>query len=231
MDKFKIRDRTNAQEAWDIFVNRYIELFLHALVKLREESDLDESNENSISERLLIRLRESCCEFMNKRDIRLYVPVWECPIQPTSLQDSRGGQLGKRPDFTCVFPNPRPGSHENYERYLHIECKVIGRGSAIESRDKRNYVSEGILRFDNTEHKYGKNAQTGIMIGYIVGETLEHIQESINGFIQTYINYHRPLQFDFNEINICQSHNQFERQHVLPVNFLLVHIWIDLRNN
>jgi hypothetical protein len=43
-----------------------------------------------------------------------------------------------------------------------------------------NYINKGIDRFDSLTHEYGKRANDGIMIGYIISSTKTTIQQEIN---------------------------------------------------
>jgi hypothetical protein len=225
METTKIKNLPNAQSGWDRFVEDYVEVFVRALNKLRELGDKLPSDEDSLSEILAADLLEQACrEILIETDTHLDIPQWERPIPPNNSQELRDGQLGKRPDFTCVCPNRRSGWHENYEIHLHIECKLLGK----RSENQRNYVVNGIQRFDNTDHQYGKNAHTGLMIGYILGQLPEDIQKNVNKHIDKYIQYHEYLQFVFNSDAIYKYSSSFVRQQVQPFDFSIIHIWVDL---
>ncbi|MDR2762357.1 MAG: hypothetical protein LBB88_07130 [Planctomycetaceae bacterium] len=227
MEIQKIINRPDTEQAWQLFVNHYIDVFTRALIKLQQsESDIEYSiNENILSAKLAANfLKQACYELSIEQHIQLCVPQWERPIPPDDLQNLHNGQLGKRPDFTCVCPNRRPGSHENYEYYLNIECKLLGK--RIENQ--KNYVVNGIQRFDD-DHQYGKNALTGFMIGYLIGGEMETLQKNVNKFIDTYTSEHKHLQISFNPSFIGQDSCSFKRKNVTPFDFTLVHIWVDLR--
>jgi hypothetical protein len=226
METSKIKNFPDAKSAWLLFVDDYVEVFVRALSKLQKYDKEKSVGEDELSEMLAAGLLEqSCREILDETKIHLDIPQWERHIPPDHLQNLRNGQLGKRPDFTCVCPNLRPGRHENYEFYLHIECKLLGK----RTENPKNYVIEGIKRFDNNEHQYGKNAWTGFMIGYIVGELPNILQEKVNISIDKYIIQHGHLQMVFGSERISQSTHSFVRQYTKPSDFSIVHIWVDLR--
>jgi hypothetical protein len=228
METTELKNFLNARTNWNLFVNNYVDVFIRALGKLQTFNSKLPSDEDRLSEILSAGLLEQACrEILDETDILLSLPHWEKPIAPSNQQSRRNGQLGKRPDFTCVCPNARPGSHENYEFYLHIECKLLGKSTT----NQRNYVVNGLQRFDSAEHQYGKDVQTGLMIGYILEKLPEEIQKEINKYMNKRIQYCPCLQFVFNTDSAYKHDQSFIRQHTRPAEFSIVHIWVDLRNN
>ena len=137
---------------WQRHENLYYSIFYEALILLviNEEQRKDE---DAISEVLCPILNTVC--FEHERDIT--PPVWESPIQPVINEELKGGKIRKRPDFTCTCINSFANSSEMYAIPFHVECKRLG--TTIGSWNLiKNYVKNGIKRFDSSEHEYGKRA-------------------------------------------------------------------------
>ena len=223
-----------APRFWQLFVERRVELFVCALARLAQwdgNPDIPREQENDVSKLLCVMLTDVCSEWNEKYDMAILVPAWECPKAPRVTSDLLDVTVGKRPDFTCVCPNPRPGSHDNIEIPLHIECKIIGKDKGRQTKYKRHYVDDGIVRFDNESHKYGKGANHGMMIGYLVGESAEAVQHIVNQVIKKDIADHGPLCISFDSSKVGESKNVFSRRYVDPQPFTLIHLWVDLRDN
>jgi hypothetical protein len=223
----------DAQRAWDLFVTRHVELFVRALTRLIAHdcsTHPPRQCEDDISKLLSALLREICYEMKKECEIDIRVPTWEGPIPPRSTKDVQGEEVGKRPDFTCIFPNPRPGSHENIEIPFHVECKIIGKDKGSQKTYKENYVRKGIVRFDSKSHGYGCGSHCGMMIGYQIGESSGGILCVINQIIAKEVSGHRPLSMTFNSQKVGKSESQFDRQHVAPQSFTLFHLWADLKD-
>jgi hypothetical protein len=225
----------DAIQCWQRFVDCHVELFNRALFKLAawDQNQIQCKDENNISKLLSLLLQDVCSEMKSERDIHIYVPAWERPKSPINASKLQSEDVCKRPDFTCTCPNKRPGMHENYELYFHVECKVIGKDAPDKKVNKKNYVHEGIMRFDNASHKYGENVNHGMMIGYLVGESVATVVKETNKIIEKKIASHGPLSFGPNTstTTILESKNAFIRNFVKPQSFTLIHLWVDLKSN
>jgi hypothetical protein len=225
METSKIKDFSDATLDWNRFVDSYVNVFVRALNKLQGSKYPLPADEVSLSKMLVELLKQSCVEILEETGIRWGIPQWERPIPPKNLTEPQRGMTEKRPDFTCVYPNRRPGFLDNYEVHLHIECKLLGK----HERHQKQYVVEGIKRFDTESHKYGENAPAGLMIGYIFSKSPEDIQEKVNKHITEQLTYHPRLQFTFNSKPVHKYTGKFVREAVQPSEFSIVHIWVDLR--
>jgi len=208
-------------QLWNRHEKLYKDVFYEALC-LIEIADAKNSNEDSISEELNLKLRVAC--FNNKHHPQL--PFWEGPISPTSRKDLKGGSKGKRPDFTCSIVDPFSISPEEYSISLHIECKKLGTAKVSWNLNK-NYVEKGIQRFDSLTHRYGQGADSGFMIGYVVSSKVALILKEVNTHLMPGL---LSLQFKLSsKVEICSS--KFARSNIAPSRFRLIHIWADLRSN
>jgi len=212
---------------WERHERLYTEVFVCALLRLAR-STCDVSHENIISEALCPILAEVCFEEWVATGREVRTPDWEKPIQPVSASELRGGKAGKRPDFTCKLINPQASSAEEYELQLHIECKRLGKPVSSKWIFNENYVVEGILRFDSNEHEYGKCAMSGIMVGYIVSMTANEILSDIEYYHQKHLSKPANIIYQSNINKVSQYRQRMKRQHIKPVIFDIVHLWVDL---
>lgn len=197
----------------------YCSIFYEALQQL-EINEEQCKNEDAISEALCPVLREVC--FRHERDVK--TPDWEKPNQPVSTNELKGGKTRKRPDFTCNFLNSLAASPETYEIPFHIECKRLGETVGSWNLNK-NYVGNGVNRFDCKTHEYGKRAPAGMMIGYVVNMERTAILEAVNKHMPD----EHELNFKFTQKVVSCEQNS-NRKHVKPSEFKIIHLWADLRN-
>lgn len=214
---------------WSQHVSLYSNIFSEALVEL-SKSDSISGDENNISLKLCPLLSGCCYKHGKLNNQEIQTPYWEAPIQPVSEEELMDDDITKRPDFTCRLVNPMAESKENYEISLHIECKRLGYKTSTNWILNQKYVINGIKRFDNEPHKYGKKANSGIMIGYIISMTPEEIETEVNFFQKKLIPENNDIRFSFNSTPLFMSKQYIERKHVTPAQFELFHLWIDLRD-
>ena len=161
-------------QLWHRHETLYRTIFIEAL-KLLEITDEQRKNEDAISEALCPSLQLVC--FFHKSKPAL--PQWERPLCPVTNTDLKGGKVRKRPDFTCSLVNTFAQTPERHEISLHIECKRLGAKLGVWDLN-RNYIENGVKRFDSHTHEYGKRAASGIMIGYIVNSEKNDILCAVN---------------------------------------------------
>ena len=142
----------------------------------------------------------------------------------------KGGKIRKRPDFTCKFSNPWACSPEEYEIAFHVECKRLGTHTSPSWNLNEKYVINGIKRFDCSIYEYGKRAPSGMMIGYIIGMTPEVLEKEVNRYKRKFLPYCPDVGFKFDQKTLFQTHQQIQRRNIEPVQFELIHLWVDLRN-
>lgn len=207
-------------QLWKRHENLYHTIFCDALAQL-SITDEQCKNEDAISEALCPILRQVCFKHTDKPK----TPEWERPISPVNGAELKGGKIRKRPDFTCTLVNTFADFAEMHEISLHIECKRLGKKKGSWALNK-NYIENGVKRFDCSTHEYGKRAPCGMMIGYIVNSKANDVLNDVNSHLPTTIS---ALQFLFaTPVEYCAS--TFNRKHVAPKYFKLIHIWVDLRN-
>lgn len=220
---------SHPENLWNRHVLLYSNIFSEALVELTK-SDSISGGENSISERLCLILRQICFRHGRFKKQEIQLPEWNAPIQPITEDELKNNDSYKKPDFTCHLINPWTDSNEMYEISLHIECKLLGYPTSTTWILNENYVTNGIKRFDNETHKYGKRADSGIMIGYIISMTPYEIEKEVNNYQKKHIPENNDISFSFDKKPLFKSKQYIRRKHVIPAQFELFHLWIDLRN-
>jgi len=206
---------------WMAHEKLYYSIFYEALQQL-EINDDQRNKEDAISEALCPILNNVC--FDHERDVM--PPACEEPISPVIKEELKGGKIRKRPDFTCNFLNNLAESAEMYKIQFHVECKRLGKTVGSWNLN-RNYVTNGIKRFNCRDHEYGKRAPSGMMLGYIVNMEQTAILDAVNKQLYS----HLPvLNFSFTQ-KVVSCEQEFIRKKVGPERFKLVHLWSDLRRS
>jgi hypothetical protein len=95
----------------------------------------------------------------------------------------------------------------------------------------RRTLSDGIKRFDCKTHEYGKRAPGGMLLGYIIDMAPREIETEVNGYKRKYLPDFPDLRFEFEEVPPFQTCQEITRGNVEPVQFELVHLWVDLRES
>jgi hypothetical protein len=112
---------------------------------------------------------------------------------------------------------------------LDVECKRLSRPSTAQWNYNREYIENGIRRFDSLTHQYGKEVPSGMMIGYVIGMEPEEIRQEVNGHQTKLLPQNPELEFDFAADSPYQTEQRLRRRATVPETFKLIHIWVDLR--
>ena len=214
---------------WKRHILLYSEVFSTALRDLSVSASVS-GDEDAISEILCSILNRVCFKLGKSRNQELQTPYWEAPIQPVAGDELKGGKIKKRPDFTCKCVNPWAASPDKYEISFHIECKLLGNPTSATWILNKNYVKNGIKRFDSKIHGYGKRADSGMMIGYIIGMTPEEIESEVNDYQKKHASEYTDIKFLFDTTTLFKTRQDIKRKNVMPARFELIHLWVDLRN-
>ncbi len=207
----------------------YVDVFSIALALLANKiRPLDD--EDKISEQLCPVLNDVCFKESQRQNCEIRTPDWEKPIQPVTDNELKGGKIRKRPDFTCKCSNPFASCAEEHEIALHVECKLLGNPTSNSWILNKNYVTEGIKRFDCRTHEYGKRASSGMMIGYIISMEPKQIANEVNKYQRKHLLNNPAITFQFNNPPVFRKNQDLDREDVKPESFQLIHLWVDLRN-
>ena len=215
---------------WQRHVDLYNKIFSDALESLACYDTLS-GNEDTISEILYVIINDICFKFSKSSNKEVRTPIWECQIPPVSYNNLKGKKTHKKPDFTCRCSNPWADSPELHEISLHVECKRLGNPTSTTWILNKNYVKNGIERFDNSIHEYGKNASSGIMIGYIISMEPSEVINEVNGYQSIYLPDNPAISFAYDDNKVFQTSQDLQRKIIAPYDFKLIHIWVDLRRN
>lgn len=130
----------------------------------------------------------------------------------------------KRPDFTWSWQDDSGLTHDEATREFAVECKRLGDMAGSEFNHR--YVDEGILRFVNSSHEYGRRGGRGAMVGYV--QVLG--KPAILVTVQTRAASHQlsPLSPDGElDVRIARLTQQLDRTFGESP-FELVHFWVDV---
>ena len=215
-------------ELWRRHENAYMDVFIRSLKRLAEREKLY-GGENRINKTLSKITNDICFELWNTEKKDINRPRYEQPIPPTDENELTEDNDSKRPDFSCIFKNDFAQKPEEREIGLHCECKLLGDIDSSWNLN-RNYVNNGIKRFLHNTHEYGKRAPAGLMIGYMINMLPPTIQDDVNGHIKKELHGNPEINFVFSGIT-SKTEQKLFRSDVAPNDFVLNHIWVDLRNN
>jgi hypothetical protein len=213
---------------WQRHETLYVGVFITALRRL-SENGCDATDEDDISEQLCPLLTDICFEEGRKCNREIGTPDWDKPIQPVNKNELKGGKIKKRPDFTCKLVNTLADRADDYEIPFHVECKLLGEPTSRSWILNKNYVTEGIKRFDSRSHEYGKRASSGMMLGYIISMSPEKILNEVNLHQKKHCSNNPAVEFERVRESVRQYGQELNRKHVKPRQFKLIHLWADLR--
>lgn len=215
---------------WERHTSIYADVFIAALSLLTSKKPVA-GDEDAISEFLCPMLSQVCFEINQKGRGEVRVPAWERPLQPVVEEELRDGQLGKRPDFTCSCLNHFASRAEEAEIPFHVECKLLGNPTSPSWNLNKNYVVRGMMRFDSMSHAYGKRASSGMMIGYISDLSPNAVALEVNNRKTQYLGSWPDIVLCEQGTSIHRAEQIITRLHVTPSEFILIHLWVDLRQN
>ncbi|MDX1961003.1 MAG: hypothetical protein SFU98_20705 [Leptospiraceae bacterium] len=151
-------------------------------------------------------------------------PIYEGEKIDLEEDEDRERRMGKKPDFQWRIYDDFATYRKNSDIVFTIECKRLG------IKEKRNlcvaYVKQGILRFTNKEWSYGEGASSGVMIGYIQNSNYSEIVKKVNKYCVD--NSVSPLKKKDRNGEIHFFPEELKRKAILPKDFLLYHLWVDL---
>lgn len=218
-------------DSWANFEARILKVVVIALeiLSLKTE-DLTKENEDDLNYKLYFCMLQAV-RVLGGADSGIdSPPVYECTNQP--LEDEKRLDMArqKRPDFQWGYidhsePDPRKSS-----KHYYIECKRLGSPSSKSWVLNQNYISNGVIRFINNSHKYGRASSSGAMIGYVQSMEPKNILIEVN---TEATNNTIPLiklsREGWKTKGVSRLDHEFDRPKVPPSPFKLRHFWLDLR--
>jgi hypothetical protein len=105
--------------------------------------------------------------------------MWEARNQPTPATAGTSVE-NKIPDFQCGYTDHQCTDPLLSARSFVIECKRLGAPSATGWNFNARYVSDGVARFADQDWPYGKQVNTGAMIGYLQDGPVSDVLAEVN---------------------------------------------------
>jgi hypothetical protein len=164
-------------------------------------------------------------ERFDRGDTSLDVQVmWESRNQPTPATAGTSAE-NKVPDFQCGYIDHQCTDPLLSARSFVIECKRLGARSAAGWNFNVRYISDGVARFADQDWQYGKQVDTGAMIGYLQGLPVLDVFTEVNVAAAAYglpaLSMPTGASAPLHELE-----HSFNRPFVESP-FKLVHIWIE----
>lgn len=213
---------------WQRHIDLYAEVFIYSLKCLSEDNCLNgQEDEDRISVYLWKNLKKVCARWSLTKNQEIPAPQVQTPVQDIIRAAKKRMKALKKPDFTCFRFNASKGENIG----LHIECKKLGKPSSSGWKFNKNYITDGIMRFDLKEYQYGMDAISGMMVGYIVSMLPEDILKEVNEYQNKYLKGHSKLKFNFSSGLVFKTQQKITRKNIRPKNFHLSHLWVDLKQN
>lgn len=217
---------------WQRHEELILGVFIRALKMLHLEKNLPDA-ENRINETLYLKARLAYFKLPSKQRPAFFGLFLEPQNQPQTEDDVGEKFLLKKPDLKWRLENKLDPNPNTAIKDYDIECKRLGKPLRKDRVLNEDYVENGILRFLNIEHSYGRGVKFGAMIGYVQNMELDPVTKEVNQYIAQ-VKKHKipPIKFPatgFSQEKIVNTTQQLERTEVLPAKFNLRHVWVDLR--
>jgi hypothetical protein len=166
------RPRLSELDLWATKERECLDVLTEALRQLSNESRVPDEDEDGINRRLM-RMIDGV--IARRPDCTLAPPPYEGRSSPAPSDPVRMSREFKRPDFVWLWIDDLAADPRLSRQEFTIECKRLGA-----SPYPRRYVTNGIQRFTNTTHAYGKDMRSGAMVGYLESILIDIALERVN---------------------------------------------------
>lgn len=221
------------KDLWAQQQERLMEVLSHALALLVQGEPMPDPDEEEITRRLAI-----CCRKISFRLDKEGRGIagelhWETKDLAQYMDTGIPVKEVKKPDCQYAFRDQQASRWEDHEKSLTIECKRLGRYPNSPHTRKsilnQDYVKDGIRRFIDESHSYGKTAPHGIMIGYVQNMDLDDILAEVNAECKAHKIPELTLFAQGWQVGLV-SHLDHQLIRAFPItSFVLRHMWTDLR--
>ena len=212
-----IQPQLSSIDLWNDQEQIFLELLRKAVAELYAQSA--DANENDLNRGLFQAIiRVSFFAAQNGVDVPSVVPEGRNP--PAASDEERAEREFKIPDFYWAYVDPLVEDPNHAYKQFVVECKRL---TSPEGTYFSAYVRSGIARFINKGHGYGKEMESGAMVGYLQKVVLGDALAGVNGVAT---NDHIPpltTKHLAGETAGEFEHNVFRSFPVSP--FHLHHIW------
>jgi len=221
----------SSEDLWKRHERYILNIFLLALVRLRDEDSLPE-DEPTLNERLYVHARYVYCSLPCEQKPMSFVNR-NSEIPPRRMEEVGERWTKKKPDFQWELTNTQEANPEKAIKEYTIECKRLAEKTSAGRSFINEYVVNGIIRFISKEHRYGIGTISGVMIGYVQNLVHAEVLKQINLTVQKSQEYKIPeiMFYHLEDLSgIIKGNHTLIRKEVSPSNFDLRHIWVELMN-
>jgi len=223
-----MKPRISAIDTWVRHEKCVLEVLELALALLQKEQSLPGA-EDKINRKLYFHIRRANRKLLDRGGGIPFPIFYEARNQPMDEDVEEAEREHKRPDFQWGLVNMQERDKDRGDMFFVIECKRLGTPNNPNWVFNQKYVANGILRFRNPGHGYGKGTPSGAMIGYVQSMDLALILKEVNGYcLGNNIAEIELLDDDWQEKALTRLHNEFARAFDITP-FKICHLWIDLR--
>ncbi len=222
------RPTLSTLQLWPNHFARVCDVLSLALEKLIAQESLPENEK-------LLTVEFSKCVRTANRELRGMNRGVEWPpsfdgIQGKFSQDEESiPDAEKRPDIKWGMYDSAETDPDLQEKSLDVECKRLGEPTSKNWVLTRQYVCDGVYRFVSAEHRYGRFATDGVMVGYVQNRAFEWLLEQVNQECSRLVNAVLRLSEGGWKHGGTTDLKQTLNRAGMPTPFNLAHFWIDLR--
>jgi hypothetical protein len=238
------------EEIWMRFVDTVMDVFVEALRNLRSDEGRHEleleiahgKNANREVHLNNVLHKYALKANLERRKARRGVSfgfsiIPQCVNDPDLDKEGPSPSDNVLPDFGClVLDESVMGDQPNGRRFT-IECKRLGQPTSASWVYNRQYVTDGIMRFLELTHCYGKDEVVGAMIGYIETMEFEGILREVNAAIVKAATANVTLRALEVSSEGWKEDDVSHLSHPEPIArpfeispFVLRHLWVDMRD-
>lgn len=231
-------------ELWSSFVERIQGVLRAGLERLAADATacgFGASCENDLNRELFFRVRRIAVAqkaglfaavprpALSREHTWNLAPVYEANNQPSPDDRERTPREGKRPDFQWNFQDDQAEDLDRATRTYVVECKRLGQAIGAWILNF-NYVAQGVRRFVDASHLYGKDDSGGGMIGYVQSMDLNSIWAEVAQQLTDagLAKLPKPGPHVGSTVLHSASHDLTRTDACSP--FRLHHFWVDLRS-
>ena len=220
-----------SEHLWERHEQHVLNVFQLALLRLKKEKHLPK-DEPTLNEILYVHARYVYCSLPYEQKPMSFVKR-NSEIPPRRIEEVGERWTKKKPDFQWELINTQETNPEKAIKEYTIECKRLAEKTSAGRDFINEYVVNGIIRFISKEHRYGIGTISGAMIGYVQNLVHAEVLKQINLTVRKSQEYKIP-EIMFNHLKvlsgISKGNHTLIRKEVIPSNFDLRHIWVELMN-
>lgn len=236
-----IRCMPDSGALWERHVVMVLRVLIGALQELRRGTDLPR-DEEKLDRHLYLRAKDHYAALSPARRPQSFNLAAKGENVPQGDADLDEEYVQKRPDFKWRMQNDLAKTSSDLTMDFDVESKRLGKPTSANWVLNREYVTNGILRFVRTSHRYGNGVNAGAMIGYIQTMSPNEAHADVNRYIdeaREAMDQARETTPDLSQIpqdvtaldGVHAACQRLSRREFDESEFDLHHLWVDLRTN